>query len=57
MLRDWVSCDGAFTEMIARIRYRLTAMAGATETHVCVSVQSSGTFAVETTLGTMVPPS
>ncbi len=55
MLRDWGSRDAAFIEMTARIRSRLTAIAGAADSHVCVPVQGSGTFAVEATIGTLVP--
>ncbi len=55
MLRDWGSRDGDFIAMTARVRERLTALAGAAESHVCVLLQGSGTFAVEATLGTLVP--
>jgi len=54
MLRDWGSRDGAFIEMTARVRRRLLDVANASETHVCIPVQGSGTFAVEATLGTML---
>ncbi len=56
MLRDWGSRDPAFIELNRRVRARLLAMAGAAGSHVCVPVQGSGTFAVEATLGTLVPP-
>jgi 2-aminoethylphosphonate-pyruvate transaminase len=55
MLHDWGSRSPAFIEMTARIRDRLTALAGGADSHVCVPVQGSGTFAVEATLGTLVP--
>ena len=55
MLRDWGSRDAAFIAMTARVRDRLTALAGGADTHVCVPVQGSGTFAVEATLGTLPP--
>jgi len=54
MLRDWGSRDGAFIAMTARVRQRLTALAGGADSHVCVPVQGSGTFAVEATIGTLV---
>lgn len=54
MLRDWGSRDGAFIAMTARVRQRLAAIAGGTDSHVCVPVQGSGTFAVEATIGTLV---
>jgi 2-aminoethylphosphonate-pyruvate transaminase len=55
MLRDWGSRDREFIRLNQRIRDRLLAMAGADRTHVCVPVQGSGTFAVEATIGTLVP--
>lgn len=55
MLRDWGSRDGAFIALNRRIRDRLLAIVGAAETHVCVPVQGSGTFAVEAAIGTLVP--
>ncbi len=56
MLRDWGSRDAAFTSMDASIRQRLLAIADAEQSHVCVPLQGSGTFAVEAALGTLVPP-
>ena len=55
MLRDWGSRDGAFIDMTARVCRRLAALIGGAGSHVCVPVQGSGTFAVEATLGTLVP--
>jgi len=55
MLRDWGSRDSAFIAMNAAIRARLPELAGASESHVCVPVQGSGTFAVEATIGTLLP--
>ena len=55
MLRDWGSRDSAFIAMNAAIRARLPELAGAAESHVCVPVQGSGTFAVEATIGTLLP--
>jgi 2-aminoethylphosphonate-pyruvate transaminase len=55
MLRDWGSRDKAFIAMNAAIRERLPELAGATASHVCVPVQGSGTFAVEATIGTLLP--
>lgn len=56
MLRDWGSRDRAFIELNADVRRRLVALAGGEDTHVCVPLQGSGTFAVEAMLGTLVPP-
>ena len=55
MLHDWGSRDPAFIEMNARVREALVDIADARGTHVCVPVQGSGTFAVESTLGTLIP--
>jgi len=55
MLRDWGSRDGAFTAMDASVRIRLLDIVEAGDTHVCVPVQGSGTFAVEAAVGTLVP--
>ncbi|MBT3305724.1 MAG: 2-aminoethylphosphonate--pyruvate transaminase [Alphaproteobacteria bacterium] len=55
MLHDWGSRDAAFIATNRRVLDRLVAIAGGTNTHVCVPVQGSGTFAVEATLGTMIP--
>jgi len=55
MLHDWGSRDKAFIDANAGIRRRLVDIAGGAGTHVCVPLQGSGTFAVEATLGTMIP--
>ena len=57
MLRDWGSRDLGFIAITSNIRERLVKMVGGEDTHVCVPVQGSGTFAVEATLGTLVPKS
>jgi 2-aminoethylphosphonate-pyruvate transaminase len=55
MLRDWGSWDGAFNALTASVCRDLAAIAHAGDTHVCVPLQGSGTFAVEAALGTLVP--
>jgi 2-aminoethylphosphonate-pyruvate transaminase len=55
MLRDWGSWDADFNQITARVRQRLLAIVSATETHECVPLQGSGTFAVEAAIGTLVP--
>ncbi|MDH5556832.1 MAG: hypothetical protein OEZ03_05740, partial [Alphaproteobacteria bacterium] len=55
MLRDWGSRDKQFIALNARIRDKLVDIAGGGGDYVCVPVQGSGTFAVEATLGTMLP--
>lgn len=55
MLHDWGSRDTRFIEMTARVRRRLLELVSATDDHVCVPIQGSGTFAIEATLGTLIP--
>ncbi len=55
MLRDWGSRDHDFIGLTARVRERITALAGAAAGHTCVPLQGSGTFAVEAMIGTLVP--
>jgi len=55
MLHDWGSWDGAFNDLTASVCRDIEAIAGAGDSHVCVPLQGSGTFAVEAALGTLVP--
>jgi 2-aminoethylphosphonate-pyruvate transaminase len=55
MLTDWGSWDTAFRELTAALLRDLVAIANGGDTHVCVPLQGSGTFAVEAALGTLVP--
>ncbi len=55
MLHDWGSRDAGFIETNASVRRRILTIANAAQDHVCVPLQGSGTFAVEATLGTLVP--
>jgi 2-aminoethylphosphonate-pyruvate transaminase len=55
MVRDWGSRDTGFIALNRRVREMLLDGINARETHVCVPLQGSGTFAVEAMLGTMVP--
>ncbi|MFP6742286.1 MAG: 2-aminoethylphosphonate--pyruvate transaminase [Alphaproteobacteria bacterium] len=55
MQRDWGSRDTHFIALNARVRERLVALAGGQGSHVCVPVQGSGTFAIEATIGTLLP--
>jgi len=56
MLHDWGSRDVAFIDANRAVRERLVALAGAEQDHVCVPLQGSGTFAVEASIGTLIPP-
>ena len=55
MLRDWGSRDSVFILMTQEIRARLLAMAGGEAGFECIPMQGSGTFAVESMIGTLVP--
>ncbi len=55
MLHDWGSRDQAFIDTNARVRTKLLEIAHASDTHVCVPLQGSGTFVVEASLGTLIP--
>jgi 2-aminoethylphosphonate-pyruvate transaminase len=55
MARDWGSRDTDFIELNRRVREMLVDIIGGKDTHVCVPLQGSGTFAVEAMLGTLVP--
>jgi 2-aminoethylphosphonate-pyruvate transaminase len=55
MLRDWGSWDSAFNSVTARVRAKLLAIIDATDSHVCVPLQGSGTFSVEAAVNTLVP--
>ena len=56
MLRDWGSREDAFIKLTARIRKELLTLVKATDSHTCLPVQGSGTFAVEATLQTLLSP-
>ncbi len=55
MLRDWGSWDSHFNAVTADVRRRLVDVIGGADTHVCVPMQGSGTFAVEAAVNTLVP--
>jgi 2-aminoethylphosphonate-pyruvate transaminase len=54
MLRDLGSRDDEFIAINRQMRERLLQLAEAEETHVCVPLQGSGTFAVEAMLNTFI---
>jgi 2-aminoethylphosphonate-pyruvate transaminase len=55
MLLDWGSWDRAFNQLTASVCRDLEAIVNAGDTHICVPLQGSGSFAVEAALGTLVP--
>ncbi|MGD9536062.1 MAG: 2-aminoethylphosphonate--pyruvate transaminase [Alphaproteobacteria bacterium] len=54
MLRDHGSRDAAFIALTRRVRDRLAALAFGEESHACVPIQGSGTYAVEAALGSFL---
>ncbi len=55
MLHDYGSRDERFIELNRQLCERLLDIAHAGESHECVPLQGSGTFAVEAMLATMIP--
>ncbi len=56
MLRDWCTWDDEYNGIVQDVRGQLAALATLQEGYTCVLMQGSGTFCVEATLGTAVPP-
>lgn len=55
MLHDRGSWDEAFNRITGDVCRQLVDIVNGADTHVCVPLQGSGTFAVEAALGTLVP--
>jgi len=55
MLHDWGSWDAAFNRITADVCQQLVAIVHGADSHACVPLQGSGSFAVEAALGTLVP--
>lgn len=56
MLRDWCTWDAEYNALVNDIRRRLVRLACAGDGYTAVLVQGSGTFGVEATLGSVIPP-
>ena len=56
MYRDWCTWDNDYNAIVQRVREDLVRLAGDGETFTSVLMQGSGTFCVEATLTTAVPP-
>ncbi len=52
---DWGSWDDRFNELTASLCKQLLAIINGADSHHCVPLQGSGTFAVEAAIGTLVP--
>jgi len=55
MMLDWGSWDDSFNQLTASLCEQLLAIINGANTHHCVPLQGSGTFAVEAAIGTLVP--
>ena len=55
MMVDWGSWDDAFNQLTARVCQQLVNIINGADSHHCVPLQGSGTFAVEAAIGTLVP--
>ncbi|MGE6230548.1 2-aminoethylphosphonate--pyruvate transaminase [Paenibacillus chitinolyticus] len=56
MLRDWCTWDRDYNGLVQDIRARLVALgAGRAEGYTCVLMQGSGTFCVESVIGSVIP--
>jgi 2-aminoethylphosphonate-pyruvate transaminase len=55
MFRDWCTWDREYNDIVQAIRARLVELASASPGYTCVLMQGSGTFAVESCIGTALP--
>lgn len=55
MMRDFCTWDDDYNSIVTDIRHRLVRLAGGDDTYTSVLMQGSGTFAVESTIGTAIP--
>ena len=56
MLRDWCTWDDDYKELVQEVRTKLIRLAtDKTDRYTCVLMQGSGTFAVESIIGTALP--
>ena len=56
MLKDWGSWDDDFRDLTKKLRKNLLSLLGSRKNlYDCVPIQGSGTFAVESMLGTFIP--
>jgi 2-aminoethylphosphonate-pyruvate transaminase len=55
MLRDWCTWDDDYNAIVRSLRARLTALATPSPGYTSVLMQGSGTFSVESVVGTAIP--
>jgi 2-aminoethylphosphonate-pyruvate transaminase len=54
MMQDWGSWDQPFNALTAQVCSALLSVVHGEQSHVCIPMQGSGTFAVEAALGTLI---
>ncbi|MBP0016599.1 MAG: 2-aminoethylphosphonate--pyruvate transaminase [Cyanobacteria bacterium SBLK] len=54
--RDWGSRERNFMELTRNLRERLLAIVEGNDEYTCIPLQGSGTFAMEASLGSLIPP-
>ncbi len=57
MMRDWCTWDDEYNSLVESLRRRLTKLATNRDNYTSVLMQGSGTFCVESVIGTVVPDS
>jgi 2-aminoethylphosphonate-pyruvate transaminase len=57
MLRDFCTWDDDYNSIVTRVREDLVRLASARDDYTAVLMQGSGSFSVEATLGSVIPPS
>ena len=55
MFRDWCTWDDDYNSIVESVRTQLVRMATSAEGYTCVLMQGSGTFSVESVIGTALP--
>ncbi|MFJ8247153.1 2-aminoethylphosphonate--pyruvate transaminase [Peribacillus asahii] len=58
MMRDWCTWDDEYNELVQKVRHRLVTLATKNpKQYTAILMQGSGTFSVESTIGTVLPKS
>jgi 2-aminoethylphosphonate-pyruvate transaminase len=55
MLQDWCTCDDEYNHIVQGLRARLVGLATSQAGYTTVLMQGSGTFGVESVLGSVIP--
>ena len=56
MLVDLSTWDRDYNDIVQEVRHALVKFATQTDEYTCVLMQGSGSFSVEATIGTVIPP-